>query len=145
MERRTTDRRQGDRRSAAQKDRARAANQVIAALASRGQRLLWSDAHDRTSALGLDKHGQVWFIDGHTGIKLYPFGLNHWPGFTGGAAMQILVAALADFIHSGVPLVADHITPEAWGYAAADADAIRNAVFQTGAVTAPADFIPFGD
>jgi hypothetical protein len=87
--------------------RVRQANKVIAIIASCGRRFFYSPAYDRTARFGLDKHGQVWFVDCHTGMKLHPFGEKNWPGFTHGQTLKDLVARLAHYITTGYQLELD--------------------------------------
>jgi hypothetical protein len=97
--------------------RAHEANKVIGIVSGTGRRFLYSECHDRVARVGLDGVLQVWWIDHHTGMRLYPFGGGHWFGF------------------SGAPLELELFTDDAtqWDYGAAMAE-VRAKVLLTDAV-----------
>lgn len=118
--------------------RVRQANAVIKIVASHGRRFFYSEAYDRVSRFGLDRVDQVWYVDQHTGMKLYPFGGGTWPGFTHGSTLQDLVARLAQYIETETkldlacfPLERD---AELWAYSQETMMEVRRLVLETGTV-----------
>jgi hypothetical protein len=88
------------------KQRVREANKVIAIVAKHGRRFFYSREYDRTARFGLDRHEQVWYLDEHTGMKLYPFDvLKDWKGFTHGSTLKCFVADLSEYITTGKRLL----------------------------------------
>lgn len=83
------------------KHRVKQANKVISILAKHGRRFFYCAVQDRIARFGLDRHEQIWYVDERSGMKLYPFGAQAWPGFTNAAALKELVAALALYIENG--------------------------------------------
>lgn len=118
--------------------RVRQANTVIKIVASHGRRFFFSEAYDRISRFGLDRAGQVWYVDQHTGMKLYPFGAGNWPGFTHGGTLQELVARLAQYIETGAQLDLACFSlerdTELWAYGKETMVEVRRLVLETGAV-----------
>lgn len=120
------------------KARAKKANTVIRIISDHGHRYFYSPAYNRVAALGLDKVGQVWYIDCLTGMKIYPFGDGRWPGFSNGRTLQALVAKLAQYIVDGIPLALDNFPLENdvkhWAYGQSAMKEVRRLVLETGAV-----------
>lgn len=121
------------------KQRVREANKVIAIIAKHGRRFFYSSIYDRTARFGLDKYEQVWYLDEHTGMKLYPFGEQDWPGFIHGSTLKYLVARLAQFIVNGHPLELDRWfrlenDGSYWAYGVEAMQAVRAEVMETGAL-----------
>jgi hypothetical protein len=119
-------------------DRVRQANAVIKIISSHGRRFFYSEAYGRTGYFGLDRVGQVWYVDQHTGMKLYPFGNGYWVGFTHGGTLQVLIARLAQFIETAeqldlawFPLEHD---AELWAYGQEAMTEVRRLVLETEAV-----------
>lgn len=118
--------------------RVKQANAVIKIVASHGRRFLYSEAHDRIGRFGLDRVDQVWYVDAHSGMKLYPFGNAPWPGFTHGSTLQDLIARLAQYIETGAaldiecfPLERDAVL---WAYGQETMAEVRRLVLETEAV-----------
>jgi len=118
------------------KERTRAANRIIDAIATNGPCALYSPVSNRKARLGLDRVESVWFIDSFTGLRLYPFCGSTWCGFTGSDKLRELVGALANFARDGAPLDAELIASLLDGYSEEEKDQVRNQVVLTGAVVA---------
>lgn len=114
--------------------RVRQANKVIAAIAAHGRRFFYSPSFDRTSKFGLDRYGQVWYVDHYTGMKLHPFGDQAWPGFTNGGTLRRLIADLAQYIVDGKPLPVTRFFTH-WAYDDEAVAAVRAEILETEAVT----------
>lgn len=138
MNRRTNE---PDRRKEARRRRLDAANQVLTIVGSHGARLFYSETQEAMSRLHVDMYGQIWFVDGHSGMKVYPYGAGRWIGFTAGEAMRSLVEALRHYLETGEPVSAAHFGPwpdgHGWGYPDEAMEAVRQAVYQVPAVRAP--------
>lgn len=95
--------------------RAAACNALIDMISRHGRQLLYSRMFDRNARFDVDRHAQVWYVDEHTGLKLYPFGADRWIGFSHGEVARALVASLAQYIKTGdaVPYVRFE---QEWGY-----------------------------
>ena len=115
--------------------RAHEANKVIGIVSGTGRRFLYSECHDRVARVGLDGVLQVWWIDHHTGMRLYPFGGGHWFGFSGAPIVRQLVERLAEYVRDGRRLELELFTDDAtqWDYGAAMAE-VRAKVLLTDAV-----------
>jgi len=118
------------------KERTRAANRIIDAIADNGPRALYSAVSERKARLGLDRYSQVWYIDPFTGMRLYPFAGSTWLGFTGRRNTRDIVEALAKYSRDASPLDADFIASLLDGYSEEEKDQVRNQVVLTGAVMA---------
>lgn len=86
------------------RQRVKDANQVIGVIAAHGRKFFYSPVNDRLAKFGLDKVGQIWFVDDFTGMKIYPFGEQSWPGFSHGGTLKALVGLLANYIKTGEPV-----------------------------------------
>lgn len=86
--------------------RVKQANKVIELIASKGRRFFYSEAHKRLSRFGLDKYGQIFYVDHYTGMKIYPFAEGYWPGFTSGQTLKAFIARLAQYVKTGEPMEA---------------------------------------
>lgn len=117
------------------KERVRAANRIIDAIAENGPCKLYSPVYDRKARLGLDRVEQVWYVDHFTGLRLFPFSGAVWLGFTGADNLRRLVEALALFCRDAAPLDADLIVSLLDGYSAKDLAEVRTKVLLTDAVT----------
>lgn len=116
--------------------RVREANKVIAIVAALGRRFLYSQAHERVARLGTDGHGQCWFVDAASGMKLYPFEGGDWSGFTGGQVERVLVERLALYCRDGCKLGLDlfPVDIDPWGYGFPTMREVRSRVLDTDAV-----------
>lgn len=76
------------------------ANRVIAAFGAHGHRLLYSHEYERLARFDVDAHEQVWFIDHHTGMKIYPSESNM-------PSIPELAQALIGYIRTGKKLDQD--------------------------------------
>jgi hypothetical protein len=123
----------------AKQARVKKANAVIKIISEHGRRFFYSSIYDRTSKFGLDRHGQTWYVDDHSGMKLYPFHVEKkWPGFTHGGTLKNLVAALAQYIATGEKLAIGYFPLEhdahLWAYGQDVMQEVRRLVMETGVV-----------
>lgn len=107
------------------RERVRAANRIIDAIAESGPCNLYSPVSDRKARFGLDRVGQVWYVDHFTGMRLYPSPNASWLGFTGSDNLRRLVEALGAFIRESAPLDVDKIVALLDGYSAKDRAEVR--------------------
>jgi len=77
------------------------ANAVIRAVSDHGERLMYSEEYKRIARFDVDSHQQLWLVDAHTGLKVYPRDGEVWPGFTAGESGRFLVFSLVEYIKSG--------------------------------------------
>ncbi len=110
------------------KERARFANAVIGAIAEHGRQSLYSAAYSRNGRLGLDKVGQVWYVDAITGMMIYPASGGMWLGFTGSPECQYLVAHLAGYIKTDHGIDMAVIDEAIADYGDADKALVREAI-----------------
>jgi hypothetical protein len=93
------------------------ANEVIAIIAAHGRRFLYSQVNDRTAKFGLDGVNQIWYVDDFTGMKIFPFGEQRWPGFSHGGTLKGVVGALAHYIKTGEPVPVSYFADDNhWAY-----------------------------
>lgn len=123
----------------AKQARARKANAVIKIISDHGRRFFYSSIYERTSKFGLDRHGQTWYVDDHSGMKLYPFNVEKkWPGFTHGGTLKNLIAALANYVATGEKLSIGYFPLERddvlWAYGQDVMKEVRRLVLETGVV-----------
>lgn len=85
------------------KGRMRAANKILIALAQVRPGVPWARSELHGARFGIDHVEQVWYVDGFTGLMLYPFGDAAWPGFSGNDAERELVNMLAAHVRDGAP------------------------------------------
>jgi hypothetical protein len=115
--------------------RANEANKVIRAIGKHGRRFLCSVSQRRYSVFYTDAYGQVWYVDHYTGLKVYPFGPDQWPGFTPGDTMKAMVAVLAQYIKEGTPVPRSYFdNPYIWGYDDTAMAKVREEAFQSQAI-----------
>lgn len=77
------------------------ANAVIRAVSDHGARLMYSPEYKRVARFDVDSHCQLWLIDSHTGMKVYPRDGEDWPGFTAGPIAEVLIESLVIYIRTG--------------------------------------------
>lgn len=120
------------------RDRYKEANKVIEIVASHGRRFFWSPIHERLARFGLDRYGQIWYVDEHTGMKVHPFGDGCWPGFVHGSTLRFLIAKLANYIKTGEPVPLSQFPFEndasCWAYGEAEMHKVRAEVLETQAI-----------
>lgn len=75
-------------------------NKLMGILADKGS-FLYSPAYERRGRFGFDRVDSVWYIDHHSGMKIYPFGQEKWIGWTGTDSQRAIVAMLALFAKEG--------------------------------------------
>lgn len=91
------------------KGRMRAANKILIALAKVRPGVPWARSDLHGARFGIDHVEQVWYVDGFTGLMLYPFGDGTWMGFSGNDAERELVGMLAAHVRDGAPFNLDRI------------------------------------
>jgi hypothetical protein len=123
----------------APRDRYKEANKVLEIVSQHGRRFFWSPVFERRAYFGLDRHGQIWYCDEHSGLKIHPFGDQDWPGFTNGSTLKYLVQKLAHYIKTGecVPLSQFPYENDdrRWAYGESEMHKVRAAVLETEAIT----------
>lgn len=118
-------------------DRLVHANRLIVAIASHGRRFFYNEARDCYARIELDNRGRVWFVDAHSGKRVYTHHDGRWRGFTNGGTLRSLVERMRDYIATGWQLPRGCIAPRCsadasenvWGYAPDAANAVRAAAF----------------
>lgn len=105
------------------RSRADRANALIGFIATRGRKFF---GHKRESAFEVDDRGRVWFIDGHSGRRIYTHTPTYgrWRGFSEGGTLRDLVCHLRDYIRSATTLPPSVLGPwpdwvcggDLWGY-----------------------------
>lgn len=114
------------------------ANELIRMIGSHGRRFFWSSKHQRFARLELDARGRVWFVDDHTGTRVFTHRTNgRWSGFTHGGTLRSLVDDMRDYIMLCRPIPHWRIAPEQmgdptkdiWGYGLEAAEALRTEAF----------------
>lgn len=106
-------------------------NKLIGIVAAHGPRTLFSVCQDRRARMGLDKVLQVWYVDELTGMMLYPFGDDHWYGFTGGPNKRALVAMLANFARDNAAIDLDRLPALLDGYSDDHKRQVLEAIIET--------------
>lgn len=111
-------------------------NAAIQVIGAHGRRFFYSAKHARYARCEVDPRGKVWFVDDHTGKRVYThaggFG-NKWRGFSHGGTLRDLVERFRDYIARGdrVPkalLGIERSNPEngnIWGYEPAALERVR--------------------
>ncbi len=113
--------------------RAEAANAVIDIISRHGRQFFYSPVYDRASRFDIDRHCQIWYVDHHTGMKVYPLILGaDWPGFTHGRVAKELIHSLARYIATGLK-VPYSLFEKDWGYGK-DMATVQQAVLKTIAI-----------
>lgn len=111
--------------------RAAAANEVIDIISRHGRQFFYSPIHERNSRFDVDRHGQIWYVDEHTGLRMSPLA-GIWIGFSKGLKAQKLILAIAEYIDTGQKIPYQFFREE-WGYGR-DMLTVRKAVIKTKAV-----------
>lgn len=115
------------------------ANELIRLIGSYGRRFFWSAEHQRFAHIELDARGRVWFIDDHTGMRVFTHCANgRWKGFTHGGTLRSLVDDMRDYITFCTPVPRWKIaikqmgdpTQDVWGYGLEAAEALRAEAFK---------------
>lgn len=116
--------------------RAEHVNQVIRIIADHGRRFFFSASQQRYASMEVDERGRVWFIDDHSGRRVYthrtPWG-GRWRGFTHGGTLRALVEEFREYIRTGKQLHPYYLGPERerltdgniWGYAPEEMQKVR--------------------
>lgn len=112
-------------------ERVKEANKVLQAIASHGSMVFHSEVHNRVARFGLDRHYQVWYVDERSGMLIYPFGANPWPGFTHDALSKSFITALACYVKLGDKVPANWFADDLWGYCEDEMNAVRQLVMET--------------
>lgn len=115
------------------------ANYVIQVISERGRRFFYSHIYGRAARFFVDDVGQVWYVDDHTGMQLYPLEKKAWHGFSHGSTLKALVHELAQYIQTGEPLHIDWFPverdAELWAYTEKTMLEVRKLVLLCPAVT----------
>jgi hypothetical protein len=119
---------------ALKRQRADQVNQAIRIIADHGRRFFYSQTVNRYASMEVDARGKVWFIDDHSGKRIFTHDTvwgGRWRGFSHGGTLKNLIKEFRDYICTGNQLHPGYLGPERfddsniWGYDEEDMRAVR--------------------
>lgn len=127
-------------------------NDFIRVMADNGRRFFYHESSGRYAELQMDERGRIWFIDEHSGDRIYTHYRYRWRGFSGGGTMRELVCGFRDFVMTGKKLASRAFGPwpdwycggDLWGYGKDATEIVRNKAKECGLISS-ASVIPFAE